>query len=164
MSYVGSYLWSVRQSVGSRLLLVPGAQVVVVDELGRVLFQRRADTGLWEFPAGACEEGSSFASTAAQELAEETGLRVDVADLRAFGCLSDPGVHVVRYPNGDVTHCFAMCFEARRWAGDLALEAGEVTEAVFANPAEPPGPLHGPTVAVLTMHRRYRDTGEFQTN
>lgn len=163
MGYVGSYLWSLREQVGHRLLLVPGAQVVLVDSHERILFQRRADTGLWEFPAGACEEGSSFSSTAADELYEETGIRVEHNDLVAFGCLSDPAVHLLRYPSGDLTHCFAMCFEARVWHGQLTLEAGEVMEAAFHHPQTPPPNLHGPTAVVLGMYLRYQATGRFQT-
>lgn len=67
MAYEGSHLWQLRQVVGKQLLLVPGAQVVVVDERERVLFQRRLDSGVWELPGGAAEPGLSFRETAAQE-------------------------------------------------------------------------------------------------
>lgn len=162
VSYTGSYLWSVRQHVGSRLLLVPGAQVLLLDDRGRVLFQQRADTGVWELPAGACEEGSDFTGTAVRELAEETGLRVERADLVAFGSLSDPRIHTLTYPNGDVTHCFALCFLARRWSGALRVGRDEVTRAEFRDPADPPGPLHPPTAVVLEMFRAFSSTGRFQ--
>ena len=36
MAFEGSYLWQLRQVVGDRLLLMPGAQLVVVDEQERV--------------------------------------------------------------------------------------------------------------------------------
>ncbi|MER5768179.1 NUDIX domain-containing protein [Streptomyces sp. NPDC001985] len=162
MTYTGSYIWSLRQSVGSRLLLVPGAQVLLQDPAGRVLFQQRADTGVWELPAGACEEGSDFAGTAVRELAEETGLRVERADLIPFGSLSDPGVHTLTYPNGDVTHCFALCFLARTWSGELVPGPGEVVRAGFHDPADPPRPLHPPTGVVLEMFREFGATGRFQ--
>ncbi len=162
VSYVGSYLWSLRQKVGSRPLLVPGAQVLLLDGAGRGLFQRRADNGVWELPAGACEEGSDFRGTAVRELAEETGLRVAPADLEAFGSLSDPGVHTLTYPNGDVTHCFALCFWARRWSGELSPGRDEVTGAQFRALADPPRPLHPPTAVVLEMFREFGSTGKFQ--
>ncbi|MCZ0982844.1 NUDIX domain-containing protein [Streptomyces diastatochromogenes] len=70
---------------------MPGAQVLLLDGEGRGLFQQRVDTGVWELPAGACEEDGDFADAAARELLEETGLRVAREDLEAFASLSDPG-------------------------------------------------------------------------
>ncbi|HEU4946636.1 MAG TPA: NUDIX domain-containing protein [Kribbella sp.] len=162
MGYVGSYTWQLRQELGSRLLLMPGAQVVLVDSAERILFQRRRDSGLWALPAGAAEPGGSFRSTAVDEVREETGLLVADADLIPFGCLSEPDTHMIMYPNGDLVHCFAMCFEARRWSGDLKPEESEVLEVTFAEPAAAPGPLHPPAQAVLDMHAVYRKTGLFQ--
>lgn len=89
MAYQGSYLWNLRQLVGSQLLLVPGAQVLVLDGQDRALFQQRTDDQVWALPAGACEPGEDFTSTAIHELAEESGLLVDREDLVPFGCLSD---------------------------------------------------------------------------
>ena len=95
MGYEGSYLWSLRQVVGNQLLLSPGAQVLLIDQHGLIYLQRRKDMGIWEIPAGACEMGSSFASTAVTEVLEETGLTIAASDLVAFACLSDPAIHIV---------------------------------------------------------------------
>ncbi|MFF1360140.1 NUDIX domain-containing protein [Streptomyces sp. NPDC058297] len=162
MSYIGSHLWSLRQLVGSRPLLVPGAQVLLLDEAGRGLFQQRADSGVWELPAGACEPDGDFADAAVREVAEETGLRVDRADLVAFGSLSDPEVHTLTYPNGDITHCFALCFVTRRWSGDLSPGPDEVLRAQFRELTDPPHPLHPPTGVVLSMYEAFRAGGRFQ--
>jgi 8-oxo-dGTP pyrophosphatase MutT (NUDIX family) len=166
MPYEGSYVQKLRRVVGPRLLLVPGAQVLLIDEADRVLLERDVATGLWCLPAGACEEGSSFASTAVAELREETGLVVDEAELTPFACLSDPAVHVIRYRHGDVTHCFAMCFEARTWQGDLLPEPEEVSELGFFALddvlAGLPAELFPPTAAVIDLYEEYRRTGRFQ--
>ena len=160
MTYEGSYLWEVRQRVGSRLLLMPGAQVLVVDPADRVLFQRSRDSGLWELPAGAAEPGDSFRTTAVRELFEETGLVVAQEELVPFASLSEADVHTLTYPNGDVLHCFALCFEARRWSGELRPAADEVWEAAFFDHA--PAELHPPTRVVLESYEAYRATGVFQ--
>ncbi|MGW1408641.1 NUDIX domain-containing protein [Streptomyces sp. NPDC002403] len=162
MSYTGSYIWSLRRQVGSRTLLVPGAQVLLIDSEGRGLFQQRADTGVWELPAGSCEEDGDFTDAAVREVAEETGLRLEREDLVAFGTLSDPRVHTLTYPNGDVTHCFALCFVARRWAGELSPGADEVRQALFRPLDAPPRPLHPPTEVVLSMYESFRVEGRFQ--
>jgi 8-oxo-dGTP pyrophosphatase MutT (NUDIX family) len=162
MGYVGSDLWELRQLVGHRLLALPGAQVLVLDDDGNALFQRRVDTGLWEIPAGSCEPGSGFAQTAVTELAEETGLRVDQGDLEPFACLSAAEHHVLDYPNGDRVHAFAMCFVARSWTGSLRAEADEVAEFRWAPLTDPPAPMHGPTVEVLRLFDEYRSSGRFR--
>jgi 8-oxo-dGTP pyrophosphatase MutT (NUDIX family) len=161
MGYVGSDLWELRQLVEHRLLALPGAQVLVLDD-GNALFQRRVDTGLWEIPAGSCEPGSGFAATAVTELAEETGLRVDEGDLEPFACLSATEHHVLDYPNGDRVHAFAMCFVARSWTGSLRAEADEVAEFRWARLTDPPTPMHGPTVEVLRLFDEYRSSGRFR--
>jgi 8-oxo-dGTP pyrophosphatase MutT (NUDIX family) len=157
---VDSYLAQLRRSVGSRLLLMPGAQVLAVDADERILFQRSRDSGLWELPAGGAEPGDSFRRTAAREFSEETGLVVAEEDLVPFASLSLADVHTLTYPNGDVVQCFALCFEARRWGGVLRPGEDEVLEAGFFT--EPPGPLHPPTEVVLRLHATYRETGLFQ--
>ncbi|WP_349880923.1 NUDIX domain-containing protein [Micromonospora sp. HUAS YX12] len=162
MGYVGSYTWQLRKLIGSRLLLMPGAQVVLLDSAEHVLFQQRRDSGLWEIPAGAAEPGGSFVRTAIDEVREETGLTVEGSDLVAFGCLSEASAHVITYPNGDQMHCFAMCFEARRWSGVIEPESSEVLDVAFADPARPPGQLQAQTRVVLEMHAAYRLTGRFQ--
>lgn len=69
-AYKDSYLWRLRQAVGSNLVLMPGAMVAVQREDQRVLLTKRADDGTWCLPAGAAEPGGSFARTAIDELAE----------------------------------------------------------------------------------------------
>jgi 8-oxo-dGTP pyrophosphatase MutT (NUDIX family) len=120
MAYVGSYLWRLRQEVGSDLILMPGAMLALMDAEDRVLLTRREDDGSWCLPAGAAEPGGSFARTAIDELAEETGFEVREEDLVPFGSLSEAEAHTISYPNGDVTHCFALLLLARAWSGGFA--------------------------------------------
>ncbi|TDO68546.1 ADP-ribose pyrophosphatase YjhB (NUDIX family) [Kribbella sp. VKM Ac-2571] len=157
-----SYLAQLRRDVGSRLLLLPGAQVLAIDADDRILFQRSRDSGLWELPAGGAEPGDSFRRTAAREFSEETGLTVAEEDLVPFASLSRADVHTLTYPNGDVVQCFALCFEARRWTGTLRRGEDEVVEAEFF--AAPPGPMHPPTEVVLRLYGVFRETGLFQAH
>ena len=162
MGFVGSYLWRLRQKVGSDLLLMPGAMVVLRDGEGRALLARRVDDGTWCLPAGGAEEGAGFAETAAAELREETGAVVPAAEMRPFACLSQPDLHTIEYENGDVTHCFAMCFWAERWEGDLRADEDEVRELGFFAIDALPEPLHPPAAAALELFGEYLRSGEFQ--
>ena len=162
MSFEGSTLWRVRQKVGRDLVLWPGATVLVEDEHGRALLGLRRDNGEWAMPGGGAEEGQSFAATAVDELREEMGIRADPADLIAFACVSEPGVHVVRYPNGDVTHYFGVWFVLRRWDGEPRADGDELVElGWFARDALPTPLMHSSAVA-FDHYERYLGTGAFQ--
>jgi 8-oxo-dGTP pyrophosphatase MutT (NUDIX family) len=162
VGFAGSYLWRLRQKVGSDLLLMPGAMVVIQRPDGMVLLTKRIDDGTWCLPAGAAEEGSSFAETAIAELREEAGAIVSASGLEPFGCLSRAADHTIAYPNGDVTHCFAMCFLARNWSGDLHPDGAEVEQVDFFGLDSPPAPIHGPSEVALGMFRHFLASGEFQ--
>lgn len=162
MGYVGSYLWGLRRRVGSDLVLMPGACVLVEDQRRRVLLIRRGDDGTWCMPGGAAERDSSFVSTAVTELREETGLVVGPDDLAAFASISEPRTHVLRYANGDVTHCFALWFHAERWGGELSVDGDESVDlGFFAREALPPG-LMAPAALALDLFDAYQATGRFQ--
>lgn len=141
---------------------MPGAMVVLQRQDQRVLLTKRADDGTWCLPAGAAEPGGSFAQTAIDELAEEAGVTVSEPDLVPFGCLSEAQAHTIHYPNGDVTHCFALCFLARTWEGDPRPDQEESTEVRFVDLAVPPEPLHPPTAHALEMLATYLRSGTFQ--
>jgi 8-oxo-dGTP pyrophosphatase MutT (NUDIX family) len=162
MAYAGSYLWRLRQAVGHELVLMPGAMVAVQRNDGQVLLAKRADDGSWCLPAGGAEVGGSFARTAIDELAEETGIEVALEDLLPFASLSEAQEHTIHYPNGDATHCFALCFLARKWRGDPRPDREEVTEVVFAPPDAAPEPLHAPSARALELLCAYLETGVFQ--
>jgi 8-oxo-dGTP pyrophosphatase MutT (NUDIX family) len=148
--------------VGNDLVLMPGAMVAVQRDDRRVLLTKRTDDGTWCLPAGAAEPGGSFARTAIDELAEETGIEVAERDLVPFGCLSEAETHTIHYPNGDVTHCFALCFLTRTWRGKPRPDEEESTEARFVDLGAPPEPLHPPTAHALELLAAYLHSGSFQ--
>ena len=163
VAFEGSYLWQLRQSVGSDLVLMPGAMVALLRDGDReVLLTQRADDGTWCLPGGAAEPGGSFARTAVTELAEETGIELAAADLIPFACLSEAETHTCTYAGGDVTHCFALCFLARTWRGEARADQDESTEVRFANRAALPAPLHRPTAHALDLLAKYLPSEKFQ--
>jgi 8-oxo-dGTP pyrophosphatase MutT (NUDIX family) len=162
MAYVGSYLWHLRQEIGSELVLMPGAMVALRRDDGRILLTRRSDDGTWCLPGGAAEPGGSFARTAIEELKEETNIKVATKDLVPFGCLSEAETHTIRYPNGDVTHCFALCFLAEKRQGEPRPDHEESTEVRFVNLGDLPDPVHAPTAHALDLFAAYLDSRQFQ--
>jgi len=161
MSFADSYIGRLRQRVGHQELLVPGAQVLLVQE-GIGLFQRRTDSGEWEIPAGSAEPGQSFADAAIAEVREELGLSLRPEQLIPFATFSDPIQHRLVYPNGDVVHAFALCFVVSEWNGEPEADPEEVTEWGRFALTSPPEPLRLSTRRVLELYRLFSATGRFQ--
>ena len=50
-----SYLGRLRQVIGTRMVLMPGASVLCERGDGRILLIKRGDFGSWALPAGSAE-------------------------------------------------------------------------------------------------------------
>jgi ADP-ribose pyrophosphatase YjhB (NUDIX family) len=110
--------------------IVPAVTVVVTNEVGQILLQRRTDNGLWALPGGAMDIGESIAETVGREVKEETGLDVEPTGL--VGIYTNPR-HVIEYSNGEVRQQFSICFTARIVGGSLAI-SDESTDLRFVAP------------------------------
>jgi 8-oxo-dGTP pyrophosphatase MutT (NUDIX family) len=97
--------------------LVPAAGVLAVDDRGRVLLQRRRDTGQWAIPMGKQELGETVAQCAVRETREETGVLVEVTGL--LGIYSDPG-HIVAYTDGETRQEYEVILLGRPVSGEPA--------------------------------------------
>lgn len=154
-----SYLGRLRQAVGSRLLLVPGARIVVEDAHGRVLLQHRADFRIWGLPGGGAEEGEDIQTTIVRELLEETG--VTAHDIQPFGFGCDPAFETLTFSNGDRSQCFVMMFFTRHYSGTPHPVDGESLALDWFDPAALPDTL-GSTRRSLEAYARFQRTGAFQ--
>ncbi len=124
--------------------LVPSTTAAVRDNAGRLLLIHKVDNDLWALPGGAMELGESIADAAVREVAEETGVTVELTGL--VGIYTDPG-HVMAYDDGEVRQEFSVCFHARP-VGGAAREDGSETKAVqWVEPTE---------VAELNVHPSMR--------
>lgn len=120
------FVLSLRSHVGHDLLWLSGVTGVVLDDSGRLLLGRRADTGDWALPSGILEPGEQPAEGLAREVAEETCVQVRVEALTSVW--TQPEVH---YPNGDRSQYLDLCFLCRPVAGEPAVGDGELTEVAW---------------------------------
>jgi ADP-ribose pyrophosphatase YjhB (NUDIX family) len=121
--FAESYLGELRAVVGNRMLLVPGARVVLENHLGEILLQRRSDFGLWGLPGGNAETGEDLETVARREVLEETGLVV--SKLQPFGFGGDPAIETHIFPNGDQCQFFVLNFCSREFSGYLRVADDE---------------------------------------
>lgn len=159
MSFADSYLGRLRQLVGNRLVLVPGARIVIERDDGRVLLHKRTDFNIWGLPGGNAEEGENIETIIAREVAEETGLTV--RDAKPFAFASDPRHETFEFPNGDRTQFFALIFYSRSFTGEAAVMDDESSAVGWFAPEGLPDLL--PNMArSIEAYVRFKKTGEFQ--
>ena len=120
-----------------------GVGVVVVDERGRILLEKRSDNGMWGLPGGGIEPGESVYETALREVKEETGLDIQVTGL--VGVYSEPWEgRIVTYPdNGDVRHLVDIMLIAEMISGEMVISS-ESLDFRFFNPDSFPTELVPP--------------------
>lgn len=149
---MSGYIMDLRKIVGHRPLLQVGASVIVEDQQGRVLLQKRADNHLWGYPGGSVELDESVESAAKRELLEETGLMA--TQLSIFGVFSGKELHYV-YPNGDEVSNVDIVYLCRNYSGNLSCLDGESEELRFFSAGQLPSDLSPPIVLPLrTWERR----------
>lgn len=128
-----SYIEWIREKVGQQKLFLVFATVIVTDENGRILLQRRTDFSFWGLPGGAMELHENIQTTARRELREETGL--EVGALRLVGVYTDPLYDVI-YPNGDQVQQFTICFSGQMTAGRMEPDGTETIFQQFVAPVD----------------------------
>lgn len=128
-----------------------GAGVVLFNEVGELLMQRRADGGAWGFIGGYMELGETAEETARREVFEETGLVVGKLEL--FGIFSSDGLWT--YPSGDQVQIITVMFLTDSVTGFLKPDA-EGLELRYFGLESLPEPLFVPALPMLeTIKNRF---------
>jgi ADP-ribose pyrophosphatase YjhB (NUDIX family) len=122
------YVRAVRDKVGTMLLEVPTASVLVFDERGRVLLVRHVEGNVWTTPGGMIEPGETPADAAVRETYEETGLVVELQ--RIVGVFGGP-LCTSTYANGDRIEWVSTVFEARAVGGAPRPDQAETLEVRY---------------------------------
>lgn len=128
-----SYVAWLRERVGRRKVFLPFVTVIVRDDHGRVLLQKRSDFAFYGLPGGVLELDEDVESGARREVAEETGLAL--GPLRLVGSYTDPR-YDVRYPNGDLVQQFTFCLEGQCTGGEMRADGVEIVGQQFVEPAD----------------------------
>lgn len=97
--------------------------IALLDGQGRVLLEQRRFAsehgGLWEFPGGKVESGETCAAALVREIAEELGISIDPAALRALAFSTRQ--------RADGREIVLLLYACREWQGEpRALDAEQV--------------------------------------
>ncbi len=143
---MSDYIMDLRKVVGHRPLLQVGAGVILENERGQILLQRRADNKCFGYAGGSIELDEKVEDAAKRELYEETGLIAD--DLELFGVFSGKELHYT-YPNGDEVSNIDIVFICKNYHGELSPQKSEVLELEFFSADNLPSPLSPPVRDVI---------------
>lgn len=138
---MSEYIMDLRKLVGHRPLLQVGASVIVENEHGEVLLQKRADNHCWGYAGGSVELDEVVEDAAKRELFEETGLIA--REMELFGVFSGPDTHYV-YPNGDEVSNVDIVYLCKSYSGTLKCQESEVEDLCFFPADALPEPLSPP--------------------
>jgi 8-oxo-dGTP pyrophosphatase MutT (NUDIX family) len=132
---ISPYLRELRERVGTDLVLLPSATLLLWDR-GRVALVRSAETGRWQTIGGAVDPDEHPADAALREAAEETGVTASLPRLR--GVAGGPDYRVT-YANGDRCAYVVTVYDADLSPGtEITLDEREVTELAWFAPADIP--------------------------
>ncbi len=150
---MSGYIMDLRKAVGHRPLLQVGASVIVEDEKGRILLQKRSDNHLWAYSGGSVELDEDTCEAAKRELFEETGLLAN--SLQLFDVFSGKDLHYV-YPNGDEVSNVDILYICKDYSGSLKRQESEVDELRFFEIDHLPENIWTPVKRALEKYVRSR--------
>jgi len=125
---MSNYFKRIRSKVGTDLLQVPTAGVLVFDERGRLLLVKNADDQRWGIPGGLIEPMETPSDAAIREVWEETGLKVELDCIA--GVFGGPEC-VTKYPQGDQISWVATIFFAHVAGGEFRPDQVETLDVAF---------------------------------
>ena len=151
---MSDYIMGLRKLVGHRPLLQVGASVIVENEKGEVLLQKRADNHCWGYAGGSVELDEVVEDAARRELFEETGLIA--REMELFGVFSGKDTHYI-YPNGDEVSNVDIVYLCKHYGGTLKCQEAEVEELRFfpadALPEDLSPPIRKPLLSWAKLKR-----------
>ncbi|MBB5147970.1 NUDIX hydrolase [Ureibacillus thermosphaericus] len=121
------YYKFLRQYVGTKPLILPGSVVIICNEKGEVLLQKRPE-GRWGLPGGLMELGESFEEVAEREVREEIGL--EIRNLKLLHVFSGKEFYT-KTPNGDEFYSVTAVFYTNEFEGTLQCQPSETLEVRF---------------------------------
>jgi 8-oxo-dGTP pyrophosphatase MutT (NUDIX family) len=135
-----------RKVVGSRPLIMTGANVILLNKQNELLLQLRKDNHCWGLPGGSMKPGESLIEVAARELHEETGLKAK--KLTLFQIFSGEEFYY-QYPHGDEVYNVVATYICSDYEGELQADKEEVEELRFYSLKELPEKISPPDWPVV---------------
>jgi ADP-ribose pyrophosphatase YjhB (NUDIX family) len=134
-SVVEEWLSSVGRGVAGYVTPKVAVGAIVGNEREELLLVKRADSGIWLYPTGWADVGYSPSEVVVKEVAEETGIDVEV--LAPIAVLDGLRMGFARVP------MYSLVFSCRAVGGVLAAHPLECADVGWFAEADLPWPLAG---------------------
>jgi 8-oxo-dGTP pyrophosphatase MutT (NUDIX family) len=122
------YIMDLRRIVGTMPLIMAGSCVLVFNDQGELLLQRRTDSLDWGTIGGSLEPGESLEEAAERELYEEAGLKAN--SYKFITVFSGKDMYY-KYPHGDEIYNVMAIFEACEIEGEPTINDNEGLELKY---------------------------------
>lgn len=122
------YISELRKLVGTRPIIMVGANVLVIDQENQLLLQLWSDNNCWGLPGGSMELGETLEEVAKRELFEETNL---VANKLTLYAVFSGEKFYYKYPHGDEVFNVVTTYVCNDFQGELAVNESEVLDVRF---------------------------------
>ena len=153
-----SFLWPLREAVGSERIILMSAAAIIQDTRGRVLLGLRADTQNWGLPAGLMELGETPAGTMVREAYEE--LQLQIRPTQLVGVFTGPAMFHT-YVDGNQVQLAATLFRAEIIAGTPIPDGTETLAADWFELAALP-PMHSRHHRLLQIALAHPEGRQFE--
>ncbi|WIV12720.1 NUDIX hydrolase [Proteiniborus sp. MB09-C3] len=122
------YIGELRKLIGTRPIIMCGANVILLNDQDQILLHHRIDRDWWGLPGGAMELGESLEQTACREVLEEVGLVCE--DLKLFNVYSGERLYY-KYPDGNEVYNVTATYLCNDYSGEIAVDLSEGRDARF---------------------------------
>lgn len=143
---MSDYIGELRKLIGTRPIIMCGANVIILDDVGRILLHHRVDNDTWGLPGGAMEIGESLEETAIREANEEVGL--NCRNLKIFNVYSGEKLYY-KYPDGNEVYNVTATYICKDYSGQIVVDEAEGKEAKFFSGADIPERISPPVEVII---------------
>lgn len=143
---MSDYIRELRKLIGTRPIIMCGANVVILDNSGKILLHHRVDNDSWDLPGGAMEIGESLEETAIREANEEVGLTCK--SLKLFNIYSGKKLYY-KYPDGDEVYNVTATYICKDFSGQILVDESEGKDAKFFNINDIPERISPPVRMII---------------
>lgn len=126
--YRENYIKEMRKDIGHAPLMITACGIMIENDKGEILLQKRRDNGCWGLPGGAMEIGEKFFETVQREVYEEAG--IEIGEMELFGIYSGED-RILVYPNSDICCVTSVIFRTRVYNGKIQNNTDEAIEHRF---------------------------------